>query len=107
MKQAIQSQLEFDRKIKGSKGGALLLFHSTQSPPSEISNYAEQAEDKCGIQFSVYTMNVDELILSKEDVQKYQEGKYVICCCVLFDDKVLYKKVNPDPAELWNQIQCS
>ncbi len=106
MRTAINSQSDFDTKVKGSKGGMLLMFHATNSSQNDLDKYADQAKDKCGENYLVYTIDIDKVGLSSADVNKYQDNKFVICCTVLFDDVVVYKKVNPDPAELWNKIQC-
>jgi hypothetical protein len=106
MRQAITSQQDFDQKVKNSSGGILLLFHSDASSDQDLQKYQDQAEDKCDSNFRVYTVNIDHIILSANDIATYQSGVNVICCTVLFNSGVHYKQVDPDPAELWLKIEC-
>lgn len=106
MRQLITSKEEFERKVHGSTGGMLLLFHSHSSSQSDLNDYADEAEKECGSNYRVYTINIDDVRLSDADVAKYQSGITVICCTVLMDDSVTYRAVNPDPAELRLNIRC-
>ncbi len=106
MRQTINSQQEFDNGVKGSSGGMMLLFHSSNSDPDDLDKYATKAEQLCGPTFSIFSIDIDHVVLSPSDVVKYQDGLFVICCTLLFSDNVIYKEVNPDPADLTNSIQC-
>jgi hypothetical protein len=106
MRLVITSKEEFENKVHCSNGGMLLLFHSNSSSQSDLNDYVEEAEDKCGSDYRVYTINIDDVWLSKADVAKYQSGVTVICCTVLMDDSVAYQEVNPDPAVLRHNISC-
>ncbi len=78
MRQAITTQDEFNQKAKNSKGGVLLLFHSDNTAEERLQKYQDQAEDKCGPNYRVFTVNIDHIILSSEDISKYQHGKDVV-----------------------------
>ena len=106
MRQVITSKQEFEDIVHGSTGGMLLLFHSNSSSQSDLDDYADEAEDKCGPNYRVYTINIDDVRLSDGDVAKYQRGVTVICCTVLVSDSVTYKELNPDIAELRLNISC-
>lgn len=106
MRQAITTQDEFNEKVKNSKGGVLLLFHSDNTAEERLQKYQDQAEDKCGPNYRVFTVNIDHIILSGEDISKYQHGKDVVCCTVLMNDVVKYKQLDPVPTDLWLKIEC-
>ncbi|MBC8484966.1 MAG: hypothetical protein H8D45_02885 [Bacteroidetes bacterium] len=106
MKSELTSKKDFETKVHNSEGGMLLLFHSDNPAEDDIKIYINEAKKKCGYNYPVYTINIDRVFLSKVDIQKYQEDVVVICCTVLMNDKVLYRKVNPQPAELWKEIEC-
>lgn len=106
MRQIITSKEEFQCKVHHSTGKMLLLFHSNSSSQSDLNDYVEEAEDKCGPNYCIYTVNIDDVRLSDADIAKYQRGVTVICCTVLMDDSVTYKELNPDPAELRSNISC-
>lgn len=102
----ITSKSAFEAKVRGSKGGALLLFYSDITSNSDLKKYGREAEDKCGPNYRVYTINIDLVVLANEDVTKYQEGVEVICCTVLLDDEVRFKKADPSLAALRRSIIC-
>jgi hypothetical protein len=106
MRQVITSKQEFEDEVHGSDGGMLLLFRSNSSSRSDVDGYAEEAEDKCGDDYPVCTIDIDGVKLSDADVAKYQQGVTVICCTVLVNDSVVYKKVNPYRVELRLEIRC-
>lgn len=106
MKTELTLKKEFEKKVHNSKDGMLLLFYSDNSPKKRLKNYIKEAEDKCGTDYPVFTINIDKVFLSEDDVQKYQEGVVVICCTVLMNDKVRYKELNPRLMELMDNIIC-
>ncbi len=107
MRFKITSKEEFEEKIASATNGLLLLFHSSDSSLLDLDDYAKEAEDKCKPNdYSVYTINIDNVKLSSADVAKYQIGVTVICCTILKNNSVIYKEINPDPSRLRLHVIC-
>ena len=103
----ITSKNEFTSKVKDAEKNQLLIFHSDNSSEARINDYyvnaLEVAVENDEI-LEVYAVNIDQILLDQEDIDKYQCENQVICCTSIKEGEVRDKKRNPTNPGLRNMV---
>lgn len=103
MQTELTTQADFDKAVQNNN--CTLIFYSNQTVDRK-NYYAGIAQKACGVLYKVFTINIDNVTLSKASVAAYQQEKKVACCTILASGNVIYKKVEPQPIDFEISIKC-